>query len=861
MDIQFVGISCVTIAIMAFAVSPVPRPPAQASLFAQFNFDGLFFSRLDYEDRDRRVRDKELEMVWTGSDDLTAGKSDIFTGAMYLGYGNTTAFCWDLVGCKADSLQNDPIIDDPDSEDYNVDRVVDQFVAYMRSYAAMYATNHAMYPLGEDFQYMSGNSWFKNTDKLIRYVNAKQDKIRLLYSTPACYLKSLHEANHTFPTKRDDFFPYASDPHAYWTGYFTSRPALKRYERVGNNFLQICKQLDVLSGATGANEPLVTPLREWMGVMQHHDAVAGTEKQHVADDYALKLYKSIAKCQHVVADGLSKLSAKQVSAPKVEPLFCEHLNVSACPVTESDDPLLTVTVYNPMGRAINHTVRLPVTNKMFHVVDPAGQSVDSHVVPIPAPVLSIPERVSKARDELVFEAEVPALGFATYLVHQNSVNSGSVAPVVRKITDSFSAKANSFDVMFDKTGKVLALRLKSGQTVGLTQDFAYYKSMPGNNTRPELRASGAYVFRPDGQSIAYNNSEFEAKVVETPALTEVHQKINSYISQVIRVHRDRDYVEFDYVCGPIPVLSDGVGKEIIARFATNLTTNAVFYTDSNGRQLMRRERNRRPTWPLTVTEPIAGNYYPVNTRIALKDELQALQMTVLNDRAQGGSSMTDGAIELMIHRRTLFDDRFGVNEAINETGVGGQGLVIRGQMRVMLSSIETSAEQHRELAQRLYMEPLITFGRYNGTQEEYLKDYKTKYSALTQELPKNVHLLTLEEWTGSNGTVVLLRLEHFYQSNESRSLSAPVVLSLDRLFAPFVISEAAEQTLGANEGVDALKNRFKFNVKTDEKDLFVKNVLQFSDELNAINVNELTVTLNPMEIKTFIIKITPKSDL
>jgi hypothetical protein len=27
----------------------------------------------------------------------------------------------------------------------------------------------------------------------------------------------------TLPTKDDDFFPYASDPHAYWTGYFTSR--------------------------------------------------------------------------------------------------------------------------------------------------------------------------------------------------------------------------------------------------------------------------------------------------------------------------------------------------------------------------------------------------------------------------------------------------------------------------------------------------------------------------------------------------------------------------------------------------------------------------------------------------------------
>ena len=30
-----------------------------------------------------------------------------------------------------------------------------------------------------------------------------------------------------WPTKQDDFFPYASDPHAYWTGYHSSRPSSK----------------------------------------------------------------------------------------------------------------------------------------------------------------------------------------------------------------------------------------------------------------------------------------------------------------------------------------------------------------------------------------------------------------------------------------------------------------------------------------------------------------------------------------------------------------------------------------------------------------------------------------------------------
>jgi hypothetical protein len=63
--------------------------------------------------------------------------------------------------------------------------------------------------------------------------------VNVFYSTPSCYLKAVHDAGQTWTTKQDDFFPYASDPHSYWTGYYTSRPTLKRFERLGNNFLQV----------------------------------------------------------------------------------------------------------------------------------------------------------------------------------------------------------------------------------------------------------------------------------------------------------------------------------------------------------------------------------------------------------------------------------------------------------------------------------------------------------------------------------------------------------------------------------------------------------------------------------------------
>lgn len=47
------------------------------------------------------------------------------------------------------------------------------------------------------------------------------------------------------------------------------------------------------------------------------------------------------------------------------------------------------------------------------------------------------------------------------------------------------------------------------------------------------------------------------------------------------------------------------------------------------------------------------------------------QLSVLTDRAQGCSSLADGELELMAHRRILTEDQRGVGEALNET-TGGE---------------------------------------------------------------------------------------------------------------------------------------------------------------------------------------------
>ena len=94
---------------------------------------------------------------------------------------------------------------------------------------------------------------------------------------------------------------------------------------------------------------------------------------------------------------------------------------------------------------------------------------------------------------------------------------------------------------------------------------------------------------------------------------------------------------------------DGIGKEVVNRIATTMQSKGAFYTDSNGRQTLKRQRNYRPTWKLDVTEAVSGNYYPINSHIYLNDDDQnGPLLALVTDRSQGGTSLHDGELELMV---------------------------------------------------------------------------------------------------------------------------------------------------------------------------------------------------------------------
>ena len=119
------------------------------------------------------------------------------------------------------------------------------------------------------------------------------------------------------------------------------------------------------------------------------------------------------------------------------------------------------------------------------------------------------------------------------------------------------------------------------------------------------------------------------------------------------------------------------------------------YYATNGLQMMNKTLNFRETYTFETNQTMASNYYAISSALAARDVHSDLQMTVMNDRSQGGVAglRNNNSLELMQHRRLLIHDYKGLQEPLDERDNDHRGTRVRASYWLQLHRT-SRAESH-----------------------------------------------------------------------------------------------------------------------------------------------------------------------
>ena len=631
--------------------------------------------------------------------------------------------------------------------------------------------------------------------------------------------------------------------------------------RESSSILQTGRQLQALVGGVvdlGPTNGLFS-LERAMGVTQHHDSVSGTGKENVNADYSKILANGRTNAFTTIGEAVAAatLYFTEDFAP------CTLDNVTLCPSLEEGHATVTA-VYNSAGQAsaatpVRVSVGLPAGTASYKVFDGLNNPVTAQIVPLSPRDQALRALYNATPGTsvawLCFTAPLPAAGFAVFFImpsptpeeaphtHMTVLTEMRMqAPGSLRAADSTITNGRLTLTVSSSTG---FLSRYQDQTTGvdlpLAQSWLSYIGFDGNSTQDgSNQASGAYIFRPKSQTALPIAAGPATVLLATgPVVNEFWSSL-AYVSSRTTLWTGIASVEVEWTVGPVDV-SRNESHEVITRYDSGLSTKSAWTTDSNCREHQYRQLNWRGNWTVNITEPVSGNYYPTNCMIKTSSSSTTLAVAV--DRSEGSTSLTDGQLELMVHRRMRFDDHRGVGEPLNEPGVDGLGLIIRGSHWIVAAPNALAPAMYKALQLNSLSRPSavkVFAGIGNLSPAQWLGAYKSSATILSVPLPLSLHLTTVHVY---NATTMLLRLSHLYEVGEDAILSADVTISLASLFAGKTITAATEMTL---PGQKALATVAQTTYHTDGGATFVTPVLPAPPQGSA-----LIVTISAMQIRTF----------
>ena len=890
----------------SWQIDPFGHSASQGAFFsAGVGHSSMFFGRLDTQEQAWRQANNATEYVWRPSRSLGAS-AQIFAGINAHGYDPPTyngqpVFEWDVTSDVAGgpALLLGPLQPYTNVDRYNVPQYIDVMVALARAQAAYTlpdadGTVHVKMEFGTDFKYQAAEHWFSQIDGLIHFVNTNQTAVNLLYSTPRDYAEAKMGQQTAWPLKAaatpdglsTDQLPYINTPHWQWSGYYSSRPALKGYVRSCSALFAAARQMQAFTGGApadslGPSNPLFA-LERALATSQHHDAVTGTARQHVTYDYAASLSAGVADAEQLLAAALSALTG--FAAPYS---LCPLANATICAPLEAaraGDPPTLIVLWNAAAQPrAAAPVRLPVAllpgTASFRVTDSGGAAdITAQLLPPSATDTELREDYygapSTPMSWLAFQVpSIPPMGFAVVFI--TPVAAAAAAPathastVTRLLRGADETVTNGVVTLTldGATGLVSAFAdARSGAAAPLAQAAFYYKASRGCPL-PPLRcdipndgtglnsygqSSTTYILRPNS-SEHFPIGDVAVDVVRGPVVSEVRQAwAGGWLSAALRLWANASDVEAEHTVGPVP-LADGWGKEVGVSWALgdwSAGEPPTFYSDSQGLERQKRVLNAR-SFPSNASlyEPVAFNYFPVTTRASLLDAATGRRFTLAIDRATGCASLAAGAIECLLHRRHLNTTFLGMGEVLNEAGLDatGKGLIARVSHVLRLDSAATAAAggAAAALGRVLPLTTALAPLPAGATPAAWAAAHTGTFAGLRAPLAPQLHVLTAQSLGGST---LLVRVQHLFEAGEDAALSRNASVALGPLFSAFTVTAVVETTLSASLPLADVKP-WTLRVQGEAEPVTLPIVRP------APAAPLFTVELAPQEIRTFVVTL------
>jgi len=348
------------------------------------------------------------------------------------------------------------------------------------------------------------------------------------------------------------------------------------------------------------------------------------------------------------------------------------------------------------------------------------------------------------------------------------------------------------------TGRMSSItNKKSSLTVAVDQNLMEYTSAH----------SGAYAFGPAGPAVPVASAAPTTTLIKGPLFDQVYQVYSpekSIAKQTIRVYNGdggnadiENNVEILFDLGPLPS-----HKEIVTRFSTDIENAGTFSSDANGFQFL----ERKYQW----SGGIESNYYPMVYGSFIKDNVS--QLSLVSERSHGTSSVSDGQLEVMLHRNPDMGDGFG--PGLTDT------TQVFPALRVILDRPQASfAPIHKQTY--LMNFPVSVFSAPAKSQAAWKSLYATSDQFLKRDFPVNLHLQGFSAVDASSKKAIF-RLTHLFAGGEDPVLSQPVTINVSEYLSAFTIKTFVETTLSANKVL--------------------------------VNPSPLTITIAPSEIRTFVVE-------